>query len=184
MRIIAGNLKGRRLQSPENDAIRPTSDRTRESLFNLLMHGRFGGDAIIGQRVADLCCGTGAVGLEAISRGARAAYFVDMSKQALALAKQNALHCNVVGQCHFIPADITRLPPVSEPFALVFMDPPYAKSILPQTYASLRAQGWLSEGSLLVVEQPSRSELPTLEGAELITSREYGKTAIHVWEIT
>lgn len=184
MRIIAGSLKGRKLHTPEGDAIRPTSDRTRESVFNLLMHGQFGGDNIIDQRVADLCCGTGAVGLEALSRGATSCQFVDISKKSLELAKQNALHCGVVNQCHFLAADITRLPPVTQPFALVFMDPPYAKTILSQTYQSLRSGNWLAADSLLVAELPRRTDLPPLEGAELLTSRDYGKhTSIHVWRV-
>lgn len=184
MRIIAGSLKGRKLHTPENDAIRPTSDRTRESVFNLLMHGQFGGEAIIGQRVADLCCGTGAVGLEAISRGASMAQCVDLSKKALELAKQNALHCGVVQQAHFLQADITKLPAMTQPFALVFMDPPYAKNLLAQTYDGLQKGGWLAQGSLLVVEQPPQAELPELAGAEHVMTREYGKkTAIHIWRV-
>lgn len=185
MRIIAGSLKGRKLLPPQDDAIRPTSDRTRESLFNLLMHGQFGGDAIIDQRVADLCCGTGAIGLEAISRGATACHFVDISKKSLELAKQNALHCGVVGQCHFLAADITKLPPVSQPFALVFMDPPYAKNILALSYAGMKAGGWLAEGSLLAAELPRSAEPAAPEGTELVTRRDYGKhTSIHIWRVT
>lgn len=184
MRIIAGSLKGRKLHPPEGDAIRPTSDRTRESVFNLLMHGQFGGDHIIDRRVADLCCGTGAMGLEAISRGAASCQFVDLSKKSLELAKQNAVHCGVANQCHFLAADITKLPPVTQPYALVMMDPPYAKAILGQTYHSLRHGQWLAEGSLLLAELPRRTELPALEGATLVTSRDYGRlTSVHVWRM-
>lgn len=184
MRIIAGSLKGRKLHTPENDAIRPTSDRTRESLFNLLMHGQYAGEAIIDQRVADLCCGTGAMGLEAISRGAAACHFVDISKKSLELAKQNAVHCGVVQQCHFLQADITKLPPVSQPFALVMMDPPYAKSLLAATYEGMRRRGWFAPNAVLVAELPRRTELPELNGAELLTSRDYGKhTSVHVWRV-
>jgi 16S rRNA (guanine966-N2)-methyltransferase len=181
MRIIAGSLKGRKLLTPEDDAIRPTSDRTRESVFNLLMHGQFGGKNIIGRRVADLCCGTGAVGLEAISRGAATGFFVDQSKKALELAKQNALHCNVLSQCQFIPADVTRLPPLQIPVELVFMDAPYAKDLLAPSYASLRQGGWLAPGTLLVVELPKHAKPAMPEGAELLDSRQYGKAAVHVY---
>jgi len=184
MRIIAGSLKGRKIQAPDNDEVRPTSDRTRESVFNLLMHGQFGGDNIIGERVADLCCGTGAIGLEAISRGATTCQFVDISKKSLELAKSNAIHCGVSSQCQFLPADIIKLPPVTQPFALVFMDPPYAKNILSESYASLTLGNWFKPGSLLVAELPRRIDLPVLEGAELVTSRDYGKhTSIQVWRI-
>ena len=184
MRIIAGSLKGRKLQPPENDEVRPTSDRTRESVFNLLMHGQFGGDDIIGQRVADLCCGTGAMGLEAISRGATMCQFVDISKKSLELAKANAIHCGVSSLCQFLPADITKLPAVTQPFAMVFMDPPYSKSLLEGSYASMRRGQWFAPNGLLVAELPRRIDLPELEGAELILSRDYGKhTAVHVWRI-
>ncbi len=185
MRIIAGTLKGRKLQPPKDDRIRPTSDRTRESIFNLLMHGQFGGTSIVGQRVADLCCGTGALGLEAISRGASTCYFVDQDKAALALAKQNTMHCNVAAQAQFITADITRLPPLSQPMALVLLDPPYGKNLLPNAYGSLTGQGWIASGTLLVAELPSTTEPPMLDGATLVKSRAYGKkTMIHIWQIT
>lgn len=183
MRIIAGSLKGRKLYSPEDDSIRPTSAMSRESIFNLLMHGQFGGQQIIDQRVADLCCGTGALGLEAISRGAASCYFIDQSKKSLELAKQNALHCNVVSQCHFIPADVTKLPPAQHPMALVLMDAPYGKKLHSTAYTALRAGNWLQSGSLFVVELPKFDKPPELDGAELLTSRQYGKAAIHIWQI-
>ncbi len=183
MRIIAGSLKGRRLAGFEGEDIRPTSDRTRESIFNLLMHGQFAGDNIIGQRVADLCCGTGALGLEAISRGAHSCIFVDQSKKALALAKDNALHCNVVNQAHFLQADITRLPPTTAPVALVMLDAPYASPLLPAAYAALKQQSWFAPDALLVVEQPRDATVPELEGAELLVSRQYGKPVIHIWRV-
>ena len=181
VRIIAGTLKGRKLKSFEGKDIRPTSDRTRESIFNLLMHGHYAGESVIGQHVVDLCCGTGALGLEAVSRGARAATFVDQSKAALGFAKDNAMHCGVVQQCHFLQADVTRLPPAREPAALVLMDAPYAKPLLVPAYASLRAQGWLAQETLIVNELPRGQEPPALPGAELRDSRKYGKAMIHIY---
>ncbi len=183
MRIIAGSLKGRRLAAFENPAIRPTSDRTRESIFNLLMHGQYGGDAIIGKNVADLCCGTGALGLEAISRGAHAVTFVDENKAALALAKSNALHCGVSQQCHFLLADVTTLPRALTPIALVLMDAPYALPIFESAYRSLCAQGWVQQGTLLVCELPQSETPPVLENASLRDSRRYGKATIHIYEV-
>lgn len=183
MRIIAGALKGRRLQSFEGDDIRPTSDRARESIFNLLMHGKFGGSNVIGKTVADLCCGTGALGLEAISRGAEQCHFIDQSKKALQLAKDNAMHCGVVQQCQFLQADVTRLPTAREPVSLVLMDPPYATPLLARAYDSLRQNGWLETGTLLVSEQRSGQEPPTLEGAELLENRKYGKAAILIYKV-
>src|ERR1700744_698644 len=105
MRIIAGQFKGRKLLPPEGKDIRPTSDRTRESVFNLLMHGQYAGEAILGQHVLDICCGTGALGLEALSRGARIATFIDADKKSIELARKNALHCGVTNAAFFVQAD-------------------------------------------------------------------------------
>ncbi len=183
MRIIAGQYKGRKLATPANDAIRPTSDRTRESVFNLLMHGAYAGEAIIGKHVVDLCCGTGAMGLEALSRGARMATFIDMNKHALELAKANVLHCGANAAAQFVTADATRLPAAREAAALVFMDPPYDAMILPQAYAGLRAGGWLVPDSLLVYEQFFATPTMELEGAELIDERKYGKAKVLVYRV-
>ncbi len=183
MRIIAGQFKGRKLLPPEGKDIRPTSDRTRESIFNLLMHGRYGGENIIGCHVVDLCCGTGALGLEALSRGARLATFVDKDKRAIELTKANALHCGVSAQSFFVQGDITRLPAAREPVALVLIDAPYATPMLAPAYASLVAGGWLATGALIVAEQPRDMAAPTLEGAELIDERQYGKPKILVYRI-
>ena len=183
MRIIAGSLKGRKLTPPKNDAIRPTSDRMRESLFNLLMHGRYAGDAIVDQRVMDLCCGTGAVGLEAISRGAAHCVFADQDRSALALAKENAQHCKVEGQCQFLLGDARQLPVAPQPVALAFMDAPYATPLTVPVYAVLRRQGWLKSGSLFVVEQPKLADMPALDGAECIDQRDYGKAKLIIYSV-
>jgi 16S rRNA (guanine966-N2)-methyltransferase len=183
MRIIAGQYKGRKLTPPQNDAIRPTSDRTRESVFNLLMHGRYAGEAIIGQHVVDLCCGTGAMGLEALSRGARIATFIDQDKRALELARANVLHCGAGNAAFFVAADATRLPAAREAAALVFIDPPYDKPMLPQTFASLRAGGWLKPDTLIVYEQFFATPNVELEGAALIDERKYGKAKVLVYRV-
>lgn len=181
MRIIAGRFKGRKLKSFEGRDIRPTSDRARESIFNLLMHGQYAGAAVMDQHVADLCCGTGALGLEALSRGAMAATFVDQDKKALTLARDNALHCGISSTCHFVQADVTRLPVARESVALVLMDAPYDTPLLAPTYASLKAQGWLKAGTLMVAELHSDVPPPSLDGAELLDSRKYGKATVHIY---
>jgi len=183
MRIIAGALKGRKLSPPVGDTIRPTSDRTRESIFNLLMHGKFGGDHIIDCHVVDLCCGTGALGLEALSRGASTVTFIDSSKPSIALARANVLHCGMAQSAFFVQADATRLPPARAVASLVLMDAPYAVALLAPAYQSLRAQGWIAAGSLIVAEQPLGMDAPTLDGAALIDSRKYGKTFVHVYRV-
>jgi 16S rRNA (guanine966-N2)-methyltransferase len=183
MRIIAGAFKGRRLNAPEGDAIRPTSDRMREAVFNLLMHGKFGGEHIINRRVADLCCGTGALGLEALSRGASECMFVDADKTSLALAKANALHCNAVASSQFVLSDATRLPAARQPVALVLMDAPYADAITARAYQSLRAGHWFEPDALFVVEQPKTAEIPALPDTTLLDTRPYGKAQLLIYKI-
>lgn len=183
MRIIAGRLKGRKLLTPQNRDIRPTSDRTRESVFNLLMHGSYGGEHIIDRRVADLCCGTGALGFEAISRGASECIFVDQDKTSLQLAKDNALHCGVVPSSQFILADASRLPAARSPVALVMMDAPYASPLTVPAYHALTRGQWFEPGALFVVEQQKGSAVEELPGAELIDQRQYGKALLLIYRM-
>lgn len=183
MRIIAGRMKGRKLLTPENDAIRPTSDRTRESIFNLLMHGSYGGEHIIDRRVADLCCGTGALGFEAISRGASECIFIDQDKNSLKLAKDNALHCGVVPSSQFVLADASRLPAARAPVALVLMDAPYASPLTLPAYEALTRGNWFEPDALFVVEQKKGSVVEELPGAELIDQRHYGKALLLIYKI-
>jgi 16S rRNA (guanine966-N2)-methyltransferase len=183
MRIIAGKYKGRRLFVPEGRDVRPTSDRARESLFNLLMHGAYGGDAIIGQVVADLCCGTGALGLEALSRGAEKAIFVDQAKAALALAQKNAAHVGAEAQCLFIPADAAQLPKAPQPCALVMLDAPYHSPWLPRALKSVVEQGWLAAEGILSVEQARDEDGAQAEGLEMIDERRYGKAVIRLYRL-
>ena len=183
MRIIAGRLKGRRLITPTNDAIRPTSDRTREAVFNLLMHGSYGGEHIIERRVADLCCGTGALGFEAISRGASECIFVDQDKTSLQLAKDNALHCGVIPSCQFLLADASRLPTARAPVALVMMDAPYASPLTLPAYSALKRGNWFETDALFVVEQQKGSTVEELPDAELIDQRQYGKALLLIYRV-
>lgn len=183
MRIIAGIHKNRRLFVPEDTSIRPSSARTRESLFNVLMHGSFAGEQIIGGRVADICCGTGALGFEALSRGAEHATFVDNSRAALQLADKNAKHLNVTAQCNFLHHDARKLPRVHAPFDLVITDPPYDTQFIPDLYAQLQAQGWLKPGSVFAAEMPHYTKDIALEGAECATTRKYGKAALCLWRV-
>lgn len=183
MRIIAGAYKGRKLKSFEGRDIRPTGDRAREALFNLLMHGSYGGTHIIAQHVVDLCCGTGALGLEALSRGARMATFIDQDKRSLALARENVTHCGATSLAHFVAADAVRLPLAREAAQLVVMDAPYDKPITKAAYESLRSGGWFAPEALFVVEQKSGSATATLEGATLIDERRYGKATLFIYSV-
>lgn len=182
MRVITGKYKGRKLSPPADTSIRPTSDRTRESIFNLLMHGQFGGTQIIGQRVADICCGTGALGIEALSRGAAHCVFVDNSKAGVELARTNATTLKAHGDASFILSDATRLPKVAEPCALIMLDPPYDTNITARVAESLLANGWVKKGSIFVSEVRFTTDIEKLPGFTLLLEREYGKTKILIWE--
>src|SRR5438270_13411697 len=145
MRIVGGRLKGRNLASPSSQRIRPTADRLRESLFNILIHAY--GDPISGARVLDLFAGTGALGLEAISRGAAFALFVDDGAEARALLRQNVETLGVAAVTNIFRRDATKLGPAHpvEPFGLVFLDPPYSEGLAEKALPSARDGGWLTD---------------------------------------
>jgi 16S rRNA (guanine966-N2)-methyltransferase len=159
MRIIAGTLKGRRLDAPRWDGLRPTSDRLRETLFNILA-GR-----VTGARVLDGYAGTGAVGIEAISRGAADVVFVERDDRAVRLIARNLAHCGVAEGYAIIRADIARLsqPGGQRPFDLVLLDPPYAETGLEACLT--RAAAWLSADGWLVLEHARRTPAPPAAGS-------------------
>src|SRR5207245_2308460 len=139
MRIVGGRLRGRALAAPKSQAVRPTADRLREALFNILAHAY--GDPITGARVLDLFAGTGALGLEALSRGAQFALFVDDGAEARALLRENVAALGLGGVTKIFRRDATRLGPAHpvEPFSLVFLDPPYSKGLAEKALVSARA---------------------------------------------
>ncbi len=153
MRIIGGRLRGRALASPRTPTIRPTADRLREALFNILLHAY--NDPITGARVLDLFAGTGALGLEALSRGAAFALFIDNGTEARALLRENIAALGLGGASRVFRRDATRLGPAHpvEPFSLIFLDPPYRQGLAEQALASAQSGGWLAPQALLVVEE-------------------------------
>jgi 16S rRNA (guanine966-N2)-methyltransferase len=178
MRIVGGRLGGRTLVAPRSQAIRPTSDRLRETVFNILAHAY--GDPVSGARVLDLFAGTGALGLEAISRGAAFALFVDNGAEARALLRENVASLGLGGVTRIFRRDATRLGdahPV-EPFALVFLDPPYGQGLAEKALASARAGGWLAKDALCVVEEAANSGFTAPEGFEEIERRSYDDTEV------
>jgi 16S rRNA (guanine966-N2)-methyltransferase len=176
MRIVGGRLGGRTLAAPKSQNVRPTSDRLRESLFNILAHRS--DDAITGARVLDLFAGTGALGLEAISRGAVFALFIDDGAEARALIRQNVEALGLGGLTRVFRRDATRLGGVhpNEPFGLVFLDPPYRKGLAEQALASLRDGGWLSPQALLIVEEAADAGFSAPDGFVEIERRRYDDT--------
>ena len=178
MRIVGGRLRGRTLVGPKSAAIRPTADRLRESLFNILVHAY--GDPIAGARVLDLFAGTGALGIEAISRGAAFALFVDDGAEARALIRANVEALGLGGVTRIFRRDATKLGaarPV-EPFGLVFVDPPYGRGLPEQALAAARDGGWLAPGALIVVEEAVDAKFATPEGFEAAERRTYDDTQL------
>ena len=177
MRIIAGRWKGKRLVAPEGTATRPTSDRARQALFDMLWHAPWGGrEAIEGAEVLDAFAGTGALGLEALSRGASRATFIEQDRAALAALRANAAACGA--EARILAADATRPPRAPRPCGLVFLDPPYGQGLLDPALAALDAAGWIAPGALVCAEAGPRDAPPQTRFTPL-ADRAHGKA--HLW---
>jgi 16S rRNA (guanine966-N2)-methyltransferase len=180
MRIVGGRLRGRELAAPKSQAIRPTADRLREALFNILVHAY--GDPVSGARVLDLFAGTGALGLEALSRGAAFALFIDDGVEARALLRENVAALGLGGVTRVFRRDAVKLGtahPVA-PFSLAFLDPPYGRGLAEQALASARAGGWFTPAALTVVEEAASATFAAPEGFDEIERRRYDDAALIV----
>jgi len=173
MRIVAGRLRGRTIVAPPGDATRPTADRVREAVFNVLAHGEA---EIEGARVLDAFAGSGALGLEALSRGAAFATFIDSSPAALAACKQNAEALGVERDCHILRADALRPPRADAPCSLVFLDPPYRSGLAANALRGLAEAGWIADTANIVIELGGPFVAP--EGFTVTDERRYGRTRI------
>jgi 16S rRNA (guanine966-N2)-methyltransferase len=171
MRIIAGKCKGRRLLAPRGTAIRPTSDRAREALFGILGHGE---PPLAGATFLDLFCGTGAVGLEAYSRGAAEVVLIDNDREALTLAEANIARLRAQSEVRLLARDATLLGPAPRAFDLAFLDPPYRSGLAAAALAGLARNGWLAEGARIVVELAAKDEPVLPAGYTLDRERRYG----------
>ena len=178
MRVVGGRFRGRPLAGPKSDAIRPTSDRLRETIFNVLAHGY--GDPVEGARVIDLFAGTGAMGIEALSRGAAFCLFVDEGAQARGLIRENVEALGLGGATRLFRRDATRMGAAGQnpPASLVFCDPPYGKDLAPRALKSCADGGWLSPGALVVVEEAQGSSVALPFGFEEVERRDYGETTV------
>jgi len=180
MRIVGGRLRGRALAAPTSQAIRPTADRLREALFNILVHAY--GDPVTGARVLDLFAGTGALGLEALSRGAAFALFIDDAAEARALLRENVAALGLGGVTRIFRRDACRLGtahPV-EPFSLAFLDPPYGRGLAEAALASAHAGRWLTPDALIVVEEAASAGFAAPDGFGELERRRYDDTALIV----
>lgn len=176
MRIVGGKFRSRPLAGPKSDNVRPTSDRLREALFNILAHSY--GDPVSNARVLDLFAGTGALGIEAISRGASHTLFVDDGVEARALLRDNIEALGLGGVTRIFRRDATRLGPAHplEPFSLLFLDPPYGKGLAEKALASAREGGWLAPEALAVVEEAADAGFKTPDGFAELERRRYDDT--------
>jgi len=177
MRIISGISKGRRLVAPKNQAVRPTSDRVKESIFNIL------GDKVEGKVILDLFAGTGNLGIEALSRGAKKALFVEKGRQALRLIQRNLSQLGMKERSEILPRDVSRaigiLEQRGEPFDLILMDPPYEKGLIRETLSKLYSHRIYHKDSILVIEHDRREPIPeVVEGWTLSRQRKIGNTLI------
>lgn len=177
MRIVGGTLKGRALVTPKHAGLRPTADRVRESIFNILQHG-VEGFALGESRVIDLFAGTGALGIEALSRGAKFTLFVDDTAEARGLIRQNIEAFGLTGVSKIFRRSATDLGPIGtmQPFDLAFLDPPYGKGLGEQALSALADGGWLNEGAIAVVEEGIKSTFTDVDRYTPVDERRYGDT--------
>ena len=178
MRLVAGRHRGRRLVAPPGHGTRPTSDRVREALFNLLAHS-LDWAGLAEAHVADIFCGTGAVGLEALSRGAAFATFVDNDPAAIAATRANIETMGEGRRSSVLRNDATgRLRRPAKPVDLVYLDPPYREEVAPGVIVHLNRGGWLADGALCVTELHRRAPFEVPEGFEIADDRTYGDTRL------
>jgi 16S rRNA (guanine966-N2)-methyltransferase len=179
MRIVGGEHRGKPLAAPSGRHTRPTTDRVREAIFNILEHGIDGFD-IAGTRVLDLFAGSGALGLEALSRGARFVQFIDEQSAARGIIRQNADSLGLIGRCKIWRRDASRLGRCAPqpPFDLVFADPPYGKGLASKALDELQAGGWLSDRAVVVIEEAGDQDLEVPAGLEVLSKRDYSDTRV------
>ncbi len=179
MRIVGGRFRGRALAAPDDETVRPTSDRVREALFNVLEHGIDDFD-IRGARVLDLFAGTGALGVEALSRGAAAVTFVENRAASRALIQENIAAFGLGGIATIMRRDATDLGRATRgaSFSLVFADPPYGQGLADQALTSAIAGGWLADGAIVVIEEAIASPIDWPSGCSAFDTRRYGQTQV------
>jgi 16S rRNA (guanine966-N2)-methyltransferase len=178
MRIVAGAWRGRSLIAPAGQATRPTADRVRQALFDMLLHAPWGGrDVVDGARVLDAFAGTGAFGLEALSRGAAHATFMEQDGAALAALRGNVAACRAADRAAVLAVDVLAAP-AGEPCGLVFLDPPYGRDLVPRALDRLHTMGWIAPKALVIVETGRDEALPEL--GTLLAERTHGPARLRV----
>mgnify|MGYP001320873314 CR=1 FL=1 len=183
MRIVAGRHRGRKIIAPDSMEIRPTSDRVRESVFNILEHGDLGKGGVsplTGARVLDAFCGTGAFGLEALSRGAEHSTFLDIRNTSLDLCRETIIALNEQTRTDLLRTDCLKSVCHAEPYDLVFIDPPYSANLAQPAIVNLMRSGWISDEAVCVIETGPDEALNIADAFTLLEDRKYGKTRIRI----
>jgi 16S rRNA (guanine966-N2)-methyltransferase len=179
MRIVAGAWRGRTLAVPAGQTTRPTADRVRQALFDMLLHAPWGGRAMLeGAHVLDGFAGTGALGLEALSRGAARTTLIEQDRAALLCLRANIAACHAQERCTVIAGDVLR-PLAGAPCGLIFLDPPYGQDLVPRALAALRAAGHVAPGALIVAETGRDEPRPGPEHA--LAERTHGAARVTIW---
>jgi len=179
MRIVAGDWRGRALKAPAGTATRPTADRVRQAMFNMLIHARWAGPSAVEDAIVlDAFAGSGALGLEALSRGAAQATFMESDRAALAALRANIAACGAAARSRVLAADVLTAP-LGSACGVVFLDPPYGAALVPQAVARLRASGWIAPHTVVVAETGHAETLPAL-GA-LLAERTHGTARVSIW---
>ena len=181
MRVIAGRWRGLKLQAPSGNDLRPSSDRLRETLFNILAHNpRY--PALVGARFADIFAGTGAVGIEALSRGAAHVTFVESDPRHVRVLRDNLARLGSLPDPQATPilrCDARQLPPAAAPHDILYLDPPYGRGLVPPALATLVARGWVTADSLVIAETDGRETPAWPTGWRCVDHRRAGRAALH-----
>ncbi|AOX20874.1 16S rRNA (guanine(966)-N(2))-methyltransferase RsmD [Kozakia baliensis] len=180
MRIVGGDRRGLTLRAPAGDATRPTADRARQALFDMLLHAPWGGrDVLQDAQILDGFAGTGALGLEALSRGASHATFMEQNRAARAAISANIGTCRFESSATVLACDVTRAPKARMPCSLIFLDPPYGQELVMRGVKALGRSGWLAENALIVAETGAEEELSL--DAPLLAERRFGAAKFSIW---
>jgi 16S rRNA (guanine966-N2)-methyltransferase len=182
MRIVAGIWRGRALAAPPGRTTRPTADRVRQALFDMLLHAPWAGrDRVAGARVLDGFAGTGALGLEALSRGAGHCTFFETDRAALVALRGNIAACGATDAATIRMTDVTRPPRATHPCDLLFLDPPYGKGLPDRALAALEQAGWIAPNALVVIETGADEAPPDAVRGEMLAERRHGAARITIW---
>lgn len=186
MRVVAGRHRGRHIEAPEGLTVRPTADRTREAMFNILERGKLpwpaeraeSGNPLVDTWVLDAFAGTGALGLEAVSRGAAHVTFMENQAAAVAACRDNIQALGEQSRCEIVPYDVLRPPRAPRPCDLVLMDPPYGQGLAAPAIEALRAAGWIVPGTLVIIELMTKEDFAVPSGFATVDTRKYGKARL------